>query len=126
MKHARGYPSVIRRWYGPVEHGCPECHRTLCEVMTLSKRTALTLSGVMKVNHAGDRCPDPQCAAHQRTYRSVAADVLAFPVFTFGLDVVLLVGRLHLGKHQTVDEVHQELQERLAPLGVTISRREIL
>ena len=39
---------------------------------------------------------------------------------------MLLVGRLHLGKHQTVDEVHEELLKRLAPLGVTISRREIL
>jgi hypothetical protein len=39
---------------------------------------------------------------------------------------VLFVGRLHLGKHQTVDEVHQELLERLTPLGVRISRREIL
>jgi hypothetical protein len=51
---------------------------------------------------------------------------LPLPYFTFGLDIVLLVGRLHLGKHQTVDEVHEELLERLAPLGVTISRREIL
>jgi hypothetical protein len=48
------------------------------------------------------------------------------PGFTYGLDIVLLVGRLHLGKHQTVDEVHQELLERLEPLGVKISRREIL
>jgi hypothetical protein len=39
---------------------------------------------------------------------------------------VVLVGQLHLGKHQTVDEVHQEVQERLSELGVSISRREIL
>ncbi len=51
---------------------------------------------------------------------------LSLPGFTFGLDIVLLIGRLHLGKHQTVDEVHEELLERLAALGVTISRREIL
>jgi hypothetical protein len=51
---------------------------------------------------------------------------LALPSFTFGLDIVLLVGRLHLIKHQTVDEIHEDLQERLSPLGVTISRREIV
>jgi hypothetical protein len=28
--------------------------------------------------------------------------------------------------HQRVDEIHEELQEQLTPLGVTISRREIL
>src|SRR5437016_14168903 len=81
---------------------------------------------VIQLIHAGYRCPDAQCPGHQRTYRSPAADALALPGFTYGLDIVLLVGRLRLGKHQTVDEVHQELLERLAPLEVTIARREIL
>jgi hypothetical protein len=126
MKRSRSYPQVMRRWYRPVEHACAECGRTLREVKTLSKRIVVTLAGVIKVTHAGYRCPDAQCPGYQRTYRSVAADALALPGFTYGLDIVLLVGRLHLGKHQTVDEVHEELLERLAPLGVRISRREIL
>jgi len=63
---------------------------------------------------------------HKRTYRSVQADALALPGFTYGLDVVVLAGRLHLNEHQTVDEVHHELLKRLEPLGVQISRREIL
>ena len=86
----------------------------------------ITLDGVIRLIHAGYRCPDAHCPGHQRTYRSAAADALALPGFTYGLDIVLLVGRLRLGKHQTVDEVHEELLERLAPLGVRISRREIL
>jgi hypothetical protein len=126
MKRARSYPQVTRRWYRPVEHECALCGRTLREVKTLSKRTVVTLAEVIKVTHAGYRCPDGQCPGSQRTYRSVAADALALPGFTYGLDIVLLVGRLHLGKHQTVDEVHEELLEHLAPLGVKISRREIL
>ena len=126
MKHARSYANVMRRWYRPVEHECLDCHRTLREAVGLSRRTVITLQGIIKVNHAGYRCPNPQCVGHQRTYRSVVADALALPGFTFGMDIVLLVGRLRLGRHQTVDEVHQELQERLAPLGVSISRREIL
>jgi len=126
MKRSRSYPKVMKRWYRPVEHKCSDCQRTLHEVKTLSKRTVVTLAGVIKVTHAGYRCPDGECPGHQRTYRSVEADALALPGFTYGLDIVLLVGRLHLGKHQTVDEVHQDLLERLAPLGVRISRREIL
>jgi hypothetical protein len=126
MKRSRSYPQVTRRWYRPVEHACAECGRTLREVKTLSKRTVVTLTEVIKVTHAGYRCPDVQCAGSQRTYRSAAADALALPGCTYGLDIVLLVGRLHLGKHQTVDEVHEQLLERLAPLGVRISRREIL
>jgi len=126
MNHTRSYPKVIRRWYRPIEQECPQCHRRLREAMTLTRRTVITLDGVIKLNHAGYRCPDVDCPGHQRTYRSPVADALALPYFTFGLDIVLLVGQLHLGKHQTVDEVHAELLSRLAPLGVTISRREIL
>jgi len=86
----------------------------------------ITLEGVIKLNHAGYRCPDPQCVGHTRTYRSVEADALALPHFTYGLDIVLLVGRLRLKEHQRVDEIHQEMLRRLEPLGVKIARREIL
>src|SRR5436853_1703048 len=126
MKHARSYPNVIRRWYRPIEHKCLECHRTLREAVAVSRRTVITLEGVIKLNHAGYRCPDPQCVGHQRTYRSVEADALALPHFTYGLDIVLLVGRLRLREHQTVDEIHQEVLRRLEPLGVKMARREIL
>src|SRR3989441_11521299 len=126
MRHSRSYPNVIRRWYRPVEHECLSCHRTLREAVAVSRRTVITLAGVIKLNHAGYRCPDPQCVGHQRTYRSVEADALALPHFTYGLDIVLLVGRLRLRQHQTVDEIHQEVLRRLEPLGVKIARREIL
>src|SRR5437588_7122550 len=126
MRHARSYPNMIRRWYRPVEHECLECHRTLREAVAVSRRTVITLAGVIKLNHAGYRCPDPQCVGHTRTYRSVEADALALPHFTYGLDIVLLVGRLRLREHQTVDEIHQEVLKRLAPLGVKMARREVL
>ncbi len=54
------------------------------------------------------------------------ADALPLPGFTYGLDIVILVGHLHLGKHETIDEVHHEVQAHLAPLGGSISRREVL
>src|SRR5437667_2225652 len=126
MRHSRSYPTVIRRWYRPVEHECLQCHRTLREAVAVSRRTVITLAGVIKLNHAGYRCPDAQCVGYGRTYRSVEADALALPHFTYGLDIVLLVGRLRLREHQTVDEIHQELLTRLEPLGVKIARREIL
>src|SRR6266516_4650924 len=126
MKPARSYANVKRRWYRPAEHECPVCQRTLRQAMTLTRRTVITLEGVTKLIHAGYRCPDSHCAGSQRTYRSVEADALALSGMTYGLDVVLLVGRLHLSQHRTVDEIHRELLERLAPLGVRISRREIL
>jgi transposase len=126
MKRPRTYATVVKRWYRPAEHECPVCHRTLRQAMTLTRRTVVTLEGVIKLIHAGYRCPDRQCPGSQRTYRNAAAEALALPGFTYGLDIVLLVGQLHLGKHQTVDEVHEELLRRLAPVEVRISRREIL
>jgi hypothetical protein len=47
------------------------------------------------------------------------------PGFTFGLDIVVLVGHLRLAHHHTLDQTHQVLQARLAPFEQTISRREI-
>src|SRR5437660_3960073 len=126
MKRCRSYPSLTKRWYRPQEHECPDCHRKLQAVKTLSKRTVITLKEVIKVTHVGYRCPNGQCPGSQRTYRSAQADALALPYFTYGLDIVLLVGRLRLRDHQTVDEIHQEMLRRLEPLGVKIARREIL
>lgn len=126
MKHARSYPHMIKRWYRPTEHICPECQSTLREALTLTRRTVITLQAVIKLTHAGYRCPNQQCPGHQRTYRSAEADALALPYMTYGLDIVLLVGRLRLRDHRTVDEVHQELLGRLEPLEVKVARREIL
>lgn len=126
MKRVKSYTSVQRRWYRPAERECAVCHRPLRQAMTLSRRTVVTLQAVIKLIHAGYRCPDRSCLGRSRIYRSAEADALALPGFTYGLDIVVLVGQLHLGKHQTLDEVHHEVQERLRALAVSISRREIL
>src|SRR5712691_626669 len=126
MKPAKKFTQVSRRFYRPEQYRCADCQRRLHRVVTLSERTVITLDEVIKLVHAGYRCPDSQCAGSQRTYRSVKADALALPWFTYGLDIVLLVGELRLKEHQTVDEIHQELLTRLEPLGVKIARREIL
>ncbi len=126
MKRRKSYPNLQRRWYRPAEYECDVCHRRLQQAMTLSRRTVVTLQAVIKLIHAGYRCPDPQCPGRKRIYRSGEADALALPGFTYGLDIVVLVGQLHLGRHQTIDEIHHEVQARLTPLGVSISRREIL
>ncbi|WP_220201003.1 hypothetical protein [Reticulibacter mediterranei] len=73
MKRAKSYPSVIRRWYHPIEHECAVCHRTLHQAMTLSRRTVVTLQAIIKLIHAGYRCPDQACpgrASHLPQRRS--------------------------------------------------------
>ena len=126
MKTAKKLENVTKRFYRPEQQVCPECQRRVSRAVTLSERTVVTLQEIVKVIHAGYRCPDQTCSAHRRTYRSSRADALALPGFTFGLDVVLLVGRLRLGNHQTLDETHQQVLSQLTSLGVSISRREVL
>jgi hypothetical protein len=126
MRKARNYPSLTKRTYRPEIEQCPGCGSRLRRYGTLSRRTVITLEGVIRVTHCGYRCPNSSCATRERSYRSARADGLALPGFTFGLDMVVLVGQLRLGQHQTQDEIHQYLQERLAPFEVTISRREVL
>lgn len=126
MRTKKSYPQESKQIFRPELEYCLECQSRLRRWSTISQRTIITLKGVVRLLHCGYRCPDPTCAGHQRLYRSTAADSLALPGFTFGLDVVLFVGQLRLAEHQTVDEIHHRLQQRLAPLHQTISRREIL
>ncbi|GAC1353879.1 MAG: hypothetical protein NVSMB38_30580 [Ktedonobacteraceae bacterium] len=126
MKTVRTFSHVTQHFYRPEQSFCPECKSHLRRAVTLSERTVITLQGAIKVVHAGYRCPNPTCGARRRTYRSTQADNLALPSFTFGLDIVLLVGQLRLSQHQTIDEAHQSLLERLAPFGMRVCRREIL
>ena len=125
-KQARVYPELPRCYCRSEVTVCPTCQTHLRRYATLSERTVITLSGPLKVIHRGYRCPSSTCAMHLRSYRSAAADALALPGFTFGVDVVILVGHLRLSQHQTLDEVYQRLLECLAPFGLTISRREVL
>jgi len=126
MRTTRQYGLVPTRYFRTELTWCPTCQTRLRRFATLSRRTIITLAGPVRAIHCGYRCPNPACAMRRQVYRSTAADALALPGFTFGLDIVLLVGHLRLAQHQTVDEVHQTLLERLAPWQLTISRREVL
>jgi hypothetical protein len=70
--------------------------------------------------------PTPIVRQRRAATEALSADALALPGFTFGLDIVILVGHLRLSKHLTLDEVHHFLQEQLTLQQATISRREIL
>ena len=125
MRRPKVYPQVTKRICRPEITTCLSCGTRLRRYATLSDRTVITLDGPLRVTHCGYRCPAPTCPTAQRAYRSAAAAALALPGFTFGLDIVMLVGHLRLAHHQTPEEAHQALQAQLAPWAQTISRREI-
>src|SRR6266851_3114239 len=126
MRKKKIYKQVVKRIMRPEITQCVKCQSKLQRCVTISDRPIITLKQVMRVVHCGYRCPDHECPGRKILYRSTEADALALAGFTFGLDIVLLVGQLRLREHQTVDEIHQFLSEQLAPLDQTISRREIL
>jgi hypothetical protein len=126
QKQPREYRAVTRRYFRPEITVCPTCQTRLQRYATLSERTVITLEGPIGLIHRGYRCPKADCPTRTRSYRSAAADALALPGFTFGIDIVILVGHLRLSQHQTLDEVYQLLLRHLAPFSLTISRREVL
>jgi hypothetical protein len=126
MRRPKVYTRLTKRIFRSELTACLTCGTRLRRYATLSERTVITLDGPIHVTHCGYRCPDPNCPTHRRSYRSAAADALALPGFTFGLDLVILVGQLRLAQQHTLDQAHQAIQDRLAPFGLTMSRRETL
>jgi hypothetical protein len=126
MRTPKQYQTPDKRIMYPETRQCLTCHQRLKRYATLSQRTVITLEGPVQVVHLGTRCPNPACPHHHRVYRSVQADALALPGFTFGLDIVVLVGYLKLHQHHTLDEVHQAIAEKLQRYDLTLSRRNIM
>ena len=126
MRCPKVYSQLTKRILRAELTTCLTCGARLRRYATLSERTVITLDGPIHVTHCGYRCPDSTCPTHPRSYRSAAADALALPGFTFGLDCVILVGQLRLAQQHTLDQAHQALQARLTPFDLTISRRETL
>ena len=126
MRKKKEFSHLPKCIFRPELTVCLTCGTRLKRYATLSHRIVITLQGPLEVLHCGYRCPNPQCQTARRSYRSAQADALALPGFTFGLDIVILVGHLRLSRHLTLDEVHQYLQEQLRPQQMTISRREVL
>jgi hypothetical protein len=126
MRSPKVYAQLTKRILRAELTTCLTCGTRLRRYATLSERTVITLDGPIHVTHCGYRCPDSTCPTHPRSYRSAAADALALPGFTFGLDCVVLVGQLRLAHQHTLDQAHQALQAHLTPFDLTISRRETL
>jgi hypothetical protein len=63
----------------------------------------ITLQQMVRAVHCGYRCSNSNYPDHHCLYRSSEADGLALPGFTFGLDIIILVGQLRLREHKTVD-----------------------
>jgi hypothetical protein len=126
MRTPKTYQQVSPHTFRPEITHCPTCGKRLRRYATVSQRTIVTRTGPLCITHYGYRCPNLACSAPQRSYRSAAADALALPGFTFGLDIIVQIGHLRLAEEQSVERIHQTVGQELRAFQQTISRREIL
>ena len=126
MRKNKQYQHIDKKRFLPEETHCYVCKTRIKRYATLSQRTIITLNGVIQMTHVGYRCPNANCADNKRIYRSIRADAQALPGFTFGMDIVALVGYLKLSQHKTVDEVHEAVNEQLKNYQVSMSRRNVM
>ncbi len=101
MRTRKVYVQGVKRIMCPELTHCLECQRRLQRWVTISQRTVITLSHVIKLVRCGYRCPAPDCPGRKQLYLSADADASALPGFTFGLDIVILVGQQRLREHKT-------------------------
>lgn len=86
-----------------------------------SRRTVMTLGGLVALRLAVRRCEAPGCVGFHRAYRPEAEGRLALPQAEFGLDVIALVGQLRFAECRSVPEIHRALTDR----GVAIAERSV-
>ena len=125
MAHLRRRPKNLvpqeRRIYHAELELCPHCGTSL----RLSghytwRKTVQTLDGAVYVASRPKECPNPSCPQYGKRYPSAAAQRVALPHSTYGLDVVAQIGWWRDHEHLSDHEIHRRLQGR-----VQISRRQV-
>lgn len=104
----------------PVAGRCASCGGA-AHVAYHSRRTVLTLDGLVRLTLVVRRCRNPACALYKRAYRPEEEGRWALPQAEVGLDVVALVGALRYGEHRSVPEIHAALTAR----GVAVAERTV-
>lgn len=124
MKTSKSYSDLSRYYYRPELEGCLDCGGPLKRSHTVWHKVIASLKGTAEVYNQGYRCRDRESCAHpERVYRSVYADGLSLPYYTYGLDVIVYIGQQRLRENQSIPAIHRALWER--EIAVQISEREV-
>ena len=125
MGHLRRRPKQLvpqeRRIYHAELELCPHCGTPLrLSGHYMWRKTVQTLDRVVYVASRPKECPNSGCPQYGKRYPSVAAQGVALPHSTYGLDVVAQIGWWRDHEHLSDYEIHRRLQGR-----VQISRRQV-
>lgn len=125
MKTKKVYNQLPNLYYRPEFEKCPDCGAPLIRSHTAWCKTISAMNGSAKVYNQAYRCRDKEmCGDPTRVFRSIYADGLSLPYYTYGLDVIVYVGQARLRHHRTIPEIHKALGQ-MTP-SIAISEREVL
>lgn len=110
-KKAKTIVPTITRDLAPERTLCPHCEHPI-RADYANHRTIHTLDGVTRLNLTIRRCHHVPCSAYKRPYRPEAEGGVALPHHEFGLDVIVLIGRLRYTEHRSVPEIRAHLAGR--------------
>jgi Transposase, Mutator family len=100
------------------ETTCPVCAGSLA-ICQNRDRYVWRLEGLVHQRYRDKRCPEQECAGHGTIYRPLVDLRLALPRMSFGLDVVMEVGRRHLEQEQSLSRIGRDLTHRGVPIHQT-------
>src|SRR5712691_4268811 len=122
MKHPREFGPLPHVRYRPELMLCPHCGAPLAYRHPVWAKPVQFLSGVEHLTNLGFRCSNPVCPFPRTVYRSAQAEARQIKGSGYGLDVIVRIGALRFGEHQTREEIWHALRQDEA---VQISERHV-
>jgi len=118
MTHLRRRPKQLvvqeRRVYHAELEQCPACGMSLHLSGHYSwRKTVQQLDTVIYAASQPKECRNEHCAEFRHRYPSAAAQAVALPSSTYGLDVVAQIGWWRDHEHLSGTEIHHRLHGRL-------------
>ncbi len=120
MKTKKVYLQLPNLYYRPEFERCPDCAAPLIRSHTAWRKTIISLKGSARVYNQAYRC---RCGCSAQSHRSVYADGLSLPYYTYGYDIIVYIGQARLRQHRTLPEIHAALSQMTPP--VPISERQV-
>lgn len=92
---------------------CPLCGGPLKALYVSGRKTVQTLPAVLTIAQRTKHCADPDCAGHQKTWKSAQWQQIAPRYCTYGYDVIAQIGWQRQTYQMQYQAIHDDLQVRL-------------
>jgi hypothetical protein len=121
MRKSKNYDTARVLSFKPERKICPLCQSPLVYAYE-TKRYVIKLEGVYLLFSEFSKCSNPDCSKNKPAYAPEAESRLVLPHYSFGLDIIALIGELRYSEHKSISEIDKILVEEYQ---VSISEREV-